>query len=71
MALFIYMLPSLIRTVDCGFRYEYVLGYDKGDQFYDTDEGKKMTEEWYSLTYSLTHSFTHSLTHSLTHSPPN
>ena len=37
MALFIYLLPSLIRTLDCGFRYEYVLGYDKGDPFYDSD----------------------------------
>lgn len=37
-ALFTYMLPSLIRTIDCGFRYMYVLGYDKGDPFYDSDE---------------------------------
>ena len=36
LALFTYLLPSLIRTVDCGFRYEYVLGYDKGDPFYDS-----------------------------------
>lgn len=38
LALFMYMLPSLMRTLDCGFRYEYVLGYDKGDPFYDTDK---------------------------------
>ncbi len=38
MALFTYLLPSLIRTIECGFRYEYVLGYDVGDPFYDTDE---------------------------------
>ena len=38
MALFLYMLPSLIRTLDCGFRYEYVLGYDIGDSFYDSKE---------------------------------
>ena len=36
MALFTYLLPSLIRTLDCGFRYEYVLGYDKGDPYYDS-----------------------------------
>jgi hypothetical protein len=36
LALFMYMLPSLMRTLDCGFRYEYVLGYDKGDPFYDS-----------------------------------
>lgn len=38
MALFIFLLPSLIRTLDCGYRYEYVLGFDKGDPFYDTTE---------------------------------
>ena len=38
MALFTYLLPSLIRTIECGFRYEYVLGYDVGDPFYDSAE---------------------------------
>lgn len=38
LSLFMYLLPSLIRTLDCGFRYEYVLGYDKGDPFYDSAE---------------------------------
>ena len=38
MALFMYLLPSLIRTLDCGYRYEYVLGFDVGDPFYDSDE---------------------------------
>ncbi len=38
LALFTFMLPSLIRTIDCGFRYVYVLGYDKNDPFYDTEE---------------------------------
>lgn len=38
LSLFNYLLPSLIRTLDCGFRYEYVLGYDKGDPFYDSEE---------------------------------
>lgn len=38
LSLFMYLLPSLIRTLDCGFRYEYVLGYDKGDPFYDSKE---------------------------------
>ncbi len=36
LSLITYLLPSLIRTIDCGFRYEYVLGYDKGDPFYDS-----------------------------------
>ena len=38
LALFSYLLPTLIRTIDCGYRYEYVLGYDAGDPFYDTKE---------------------------------
>lgn len=38
LSLFTYLLPSLIRTLDCGFRYEYVLGYDQGDPFYDSEE---------------------------------
>lgn len=38
LSLFTYLLPSLVRTLDCGFRYEYVLGYDKGDPFYDSKE---------------------------------
>ena len=36
LALFKYLLASLVRTLDCGFRYEYVLGYDLGDPFYDS-----------------------------------
>ena len=47
LALFTYLLPSLIRTVDCGFRYEYVLGYDKGDPFYDSSEGMAHMERWF------------------------
>jgi hypothetical protein len=43
-----YLLPSLLRTLDCGFRYEYVLGYDQGDQFYDSDSGIKQVKEWFS-----------------------
>jgi hypothetical protein len=34
-ALFVYLLPSLIRTTECGFDYVFVLGYDVGDAFYD------------------------------------
>lgn len=47
LALFTYLLPSLIRTIDCGFKYEYVLGYDKGDPFYDSVEGMTQVEEWF------------------------
>ena len=36
LALFLYLLPSLVRSLDCGYRYEYVLGFDAGDPFYDS-----------------------------------
>ena len=48
MALFTYMLPSLIRSLDCGYRYEYVLGYDKGDPFYDSEEVSRFSY-WLAL----------------------
>ena len=35
-ALFTILLPSLVRSLDCGFRYMYVMGYDAGDKFYDS-----------------------------------
>lgn len=37
-ALFTLLLPSLIRSLDCGYRYVYVMGYDVGDPFYDSEE---------------------------------
>ena len=37
LALFLYLLPSLVRSLDCGYRYEYVLGFDAGDPFYDSE----------------------------------
>jgi hypothetical protein len=36
LALFRYLLPSLPSSLDCGFRYVFMLGYDEGDAFYDT-----------------------------------
>lgn len=36
MALFHYLLPSLTTSLDCGFRYVFILGYDEGDVFYDS-----------------------------------
>ena len=38
LSLFTLLLPSLVRNLDCGFRYEYVLGFDQGDAFYDSKE---------------------------------
>jgi len=48
LSLFTYLLPSLIRTLDCGFRYEYTLGYDIGDPFYDTEPGMKSVTTWFT-----------------------
>jgi hypothetical protein len=31
MALFKWLLPSLTRTLDCGYKYMFVLGYDVGE----------------------------------------
>jgi hypothetical protein len=36
LALFHYLLPSLITSLDCGFRYVFLLGYDEGDPFFDS-----------------------------------
>ncbi|GAB5031131.1 Hypothetical protein NocV09_00500030 [Nannochloropsis oceanica] len=34
-------------TVECGFRYEVILGYDSGDEFYDTPLGQEVTFRWF------------------------
>lgn len=47
MALFRWLLPSLAKTVDCGFRYKFVLGYDTGDPYYDTSEGLQKATAWF------------------------
>jgi len=46
-ALFTLLLPSLVRTLDCGFRYVYVMGYDVGDPFYDSTEGINEVKGWF------------------------
>ena len=46
MSLFNYLLPSLVRSLDCGFRYVFVLGYDAGDPFYDTTEVCSLLQEY-------------------------
>jgi hypothetical protein len=46
-ALFVFLLPSLIRTLDCGFTYVYVMGYDIGDPFYDSAAGMAEVKRWF------------------------
>ena len=48
LALFRYLLPSMARTVDCGLDYMIVVGFDKGDPFYDTLHGKLQVEQWFT-----------------------
>lgn len=31
-------MPSLMSSLDCGFRYNLLLGYDRGDPFYDSEK---------------------------------
>ena len=47
MAIFSFLFPSLIRTLDCNFRYVVVLGYDSNDPFYDSAEGMKSAVTWF------------------------
>jgi hypothetical protein len=52
--LYKYILPSLLRTLDCGFRYDFVLGYDKGDSYYDSESGLKELKAWFNKSIEST-----------------
>lgn len=47
MALFTAALPSIAKTVECGFRYSIFLGYDAGDAFYDEPAGQESIMAWF------------------------
>ncbi|KAJ1453461.1 hypothetical protein M885DRAFT_619045 [Pelagophyceae sp. CCMP2097] len=47
LALFEHLLPSVVRTVECGFRYMVVIGYDVGDQFWDRG-GDARARDWFA-----------------------
>lgn len=47
-ALFTLLLPSLVRTLDCGFRYVYMMGYDVSDPYYDNKAGLDEVTSWFS-----------------------
>lgn len=36
--LFTILLPSLARTLECGYQYFFVLGYDSDDKFYSQEK---------------------------------
>ena len=48
MALFTMALPSIAKTVECGFRYTVFIGYDAGDPFYDTGAGRATLHDWFN-----------------------
>lgn len=33
-------MPSIVKTYDCDIDYLVVMGFDKGDEFYDSPEGQ-------------------------------
>ncbi|CAM9341488.1 unnamed protein product [Discosporangium mesarthrocarpum] len=50
LALFRYLLPSIERTADCGFNYVTVIGYDEGDIFFDSEDGRRRVKDWFDRT---------------------
>lgn len=60
-----FLLPSVVRTVECGFDYNVVLGYDLGDHFYDTNKGRTYLKTWFEvskLSFFHRHPFAHNQT---------
>ena len=47
LAVFHHLLPSFHRTVECGFRYVVVLGYDIGDRWWDLGGGAEQGRRWF------------------------
>lgn len=41
------MLPSLIFSLDCGFQYVVVLGFDDSDNFFNSTRGNSMMTHWF------------------------
>ena len=48
LALFRYLLPSMAHTLECGFRYAVVVGFDRGDPFYASLAGQMQVEQWFT-----------------------
>ena len=47
LALFLKLMPSIVRTFECDVEYAVVVGYDRGDEFYDTEGGKEEVRTWF------------------------
>jgi hypothetical protein len=48
-SLFKTLLPSLLCTLDCGFTYVFVMGYDQGDEFYDSPAHMTQVRDWFAV----------------------
>ena len=46
-SLFRVLLPSVATTLECGFRYAVVIGYDLGDQYYDDNTAHEEISAWF------------------------
>ena len=46
LALFRYLLPSMLGTVDDGFQYRMYIAYDVGDTFFDNPEVVSKAQDW-------------------------
>ena len=46
LVLFTTMLPSLAASLECGFRYRVVVGFDQGDLLYDTAKTQSAVADW-------------------------
>jgi len=46
-SLFRVLLPSVLRTMECGYKYLVVVGYDLGDRYYDTPEAHDEVNAWF------------------------
>ena len=46
--LFKTLFPSLLCNLDCGFKYIFVMGYDEGDNFYDSVESIDKVFAWFN-----------------------
>lgn len=47
LALFKHLMPSLGDSLECGFRYTIVVGYDEGDRWWDLRDGARLAAEWF------------------------
>ena len=50
LAVVMHLIPSIMRMAECGFSYNIILGFDAGDQFFDSSSRQMELFEWF-LTF--------------------